>query len=145
MGMLGPHPSVQMLLSLHLYPKFACHLTDASIDELQKYYGNVILANVGNVKAMKHACWHVFYHSCSHNGEPQHKYCHMDPDTWCPYICAIYEGGDLSHAKPPRIPPDLALFVKVCWDKLCDQKLLKRCKLGVIQNQNESFNNLIWK
>ena len=31
------------------HSKFACHLTDASIDNLQKYYGNAIRANVGNV------------------------------------------------------------------------------------------------
>ena len=64
-------------------PKFAHRLTDASIDKLQKYYGNAICANVGKVKAMKRICRAIFYHSCSHDGEPQHEYCPMDPDTWC--------------------------------------------------------------
>ena len=125
--------------------KFSHRLIDASIDKLPKYYVNAIRANVGNVKAMEHACWVVFYHSYSHDGEPQHEYCPVGPDTWCPYIRAIYESRDLSHAKPPRILADLAPFVKVCWDKLCNRELLKHCKLGEIQNKNESFNNLIRK
>ena len=100
-------------------PKVARRLTDASINKLQKYYGNAIRANVGNIEAMERACWAVFYHSCSHDGDPQHEYCLMGPDTWCSYIRAIYESRDLSHSRPPRIPSDLAPFVKVCWAKLC--------------------------
>ena len=125
-------------------PKFARRLTDANIDKLQKYYGNAIRANVGKIDAMERACWAVFYHSCSHDGEPRHEYCPEDPKTWCPYIRAKILGRNFSHAKP-RIPPDLAPFVKVCWEKLCDHELLERCTLGATQNQKESFNNLIWK
>ena len=126
---------------------FNRRLTDASINKLQTYYGNAIRANVGNVKSMKQACWAVFCHSCSHDKNPQHNYCRKDKDTWC--ICnynrALVEGRRPVHTKPPRIPPDLAGFVKNSWDKLCEPELLKRCVLGATQNQNESFNNIVWK
>ena len=70
-------------------PKFASRLTDAGIDKLQKYYGNAIGANVGDVKAMERSCWAVFHHSCFDDGERQHEYCPVGPNTWCPYIHAI--------------------------------------------------------
>ena len=42
-------------------PVFNRHLTDANINKLQTYYGNAICAFVGNVEAMKKACWAVLY------------------------------------------------------------------------------------
>ena len=106
------------------HPKFARCLTATSIDKLQRYYGNAIRANVGNIEAMEHACWAVFYHSCSHNGDPHHEYYPKGADTSCSYIRVIYEGWDLSHVKPARIPSDLAQLVKFCWAKLCKCQLL---------------------
>ena len=32
--------------------RFGLHFTDVSIDELQTYYDNAILANVGNIEGM---------------------------------------------------------------------------------------------
>ena len=69
----------------------------------------------------------------------------MGPDTWCSYIRGIYHDQDLSPAKPPRIPPNLAGFLKARWAQLCERELLEHCVLGATQNQNESFNGLIWK
>ena len=70
-------------------PLFNRRLTDSNIDTLQKYYGNAIRENVGDVKAIINACWAVFYHSCSTNENPQHHYCFKGKDTWCPYNHAI--------------------------------------------------------
>jgi hypothetical protein len=113
--------------------------------QLQKYYGRNIRRNVGNLENMIQDCWACFYHSCSHDGDPQHDYCPTGPDTWCSYNRrALLCEEDLSHDRPPLIPPDLAPAIKGVWEKLCDRDLLARCVLGGTQNQNESFNGLIW-
>ena len=80
-----------------------------------------------------------------HDGDPQHSDCPMDPDTWYPYIHTIYNNQELTYAKPLLISPDLVGCVKRCWARLCKPKLLKRCILVAVQNQNESLNNLIWR
>ena len=49
------------------------------------------------------------------------------------------------HAKLPRILSDLAGFGKVCWAMLCEDQLHEHCILGGMQDQNETFNNFIWK
>ena len=126
-------------------PVFIHCLSDENICKLQSYYGNAVRSNVGNLESMKRACWAVFYHSCSTDDNPQHDCCPKDKDTWCPYNRALVEKRRPVHTKPPRIPPDLAGFVKVCWTKLCDPDLLKGCVLGATQNQNESFHSVIWK
>ena len=87
----------------------------------------------------------MFYHSCSHDKNPQHDYCPKDIDTWCPYNRAVAEGRTTVHDKPPRVPPHLAEFVKVCWEKFCDPDFLQTCVLGATTNPNESFNSLVWK
>ncbi len=35
--------------------------------------------------------------------------------------------------------------MKPIFDRLCDRSLLGRCVLGATQNQNESFNNVVWR
>ena len=47
-------------------------------------------------------------------------------------------------SKCPLIPPDLAPGIKDVWTGLCSHDLLSRCVLGGCQNQNESFNGLVW-
>ena len=44
----------------------------------------------------------------------------------------------------PIIPLDLAEYIKPVFLRLSDSLMLERCLLGAIQNQNESFNNVIW-
>ena len=52
----------------------------------------------------------------------------------------------LSDDDPKRlIPLRLAKYFKPLFDKLCSQKLLAKCVLGATQNQNESFNNIVWE
>ena len=128
-------------------PIFNRRLTNANIAELQKCYGDAIRKNVGvgDSKAMIDACWAVFYHSCSTDENPRHHYCPDGKDSSCDYNRALAEGRVPSHSKPPRIPPDLVEFVADCWAELCDPDLLERCTLGATQNQNESFNSIVWK
>ena len=94
-------------------PVFTHCLSEANIHKLQSYYGYAVHANVGNFESMKQACWAVFYHSCSHDQNPQHDYHPKDKGTWCPYNCVLEEGCRPVHTKPSRIPPNSAGFMKV--------------------------------
>ena len=49
------------------------------------------------------------------------------------------------HKDPPLIPRDLARYIRPVYQRLAHRDLLDRCTLGATQNQNESFNNIIWK
>ena len=116
--------------------------SDKTIDLLQTYYGNSICSHVGDLEGTKRACWAVFYHSIS-NDCPQHHCCPEGADSWCKYQCAVALQQDvLPHS--PRIPADFERFIKPVFQNLCNEQLLEKCLKGVTQNQNKSFNSLIW-
>ena len=47
--------------------------------------------------------------------------------------------------KPHHLDPIFLDFLKPTFVRLSDPQLLIRCVNGYTQNQNESFNSLIWK
>ena len=116
---------------------------------LQQYYGNAIRANVGDLEGMLKACWAVFYHPISTDENPRHDDCPKGAKSWCKHQQTLA----LNAPPPPHLDPDdptrliplrLAEYVKPIFKRLCCRKLLARCILGATQNQNESFNNLVW-
>ena len=44
----------------------------------------------------------------------------------------------------PKLPKDLGPFIKPVFTALSKRELLEKCVLGATQNQNESFNNIVW-
>lgn len=114
------------------------------IQNLQRYYGNAIRRHKGDVAAMKNACWAVYYHSVSTDSEPKHQCCPVGKGSWCSYQRALAEGKTLPK-HDPKIPKDLAEHIKPVFERLCNDELLGRCELGATQNQNESFNAIIWR
>lgn len=44
----------------------------------------------------------------------------------------------------PKIPRDLAKYVRPVFIRLSNRDLLERCTLVAMQNQNESFNKTVW-
>ena len=126
----------------------AGRLTNAFIDQFAQYYGNAIRSHTNDLEGMTEACWAVFYHCSSHNGNPQHDLCPKGPDSWCRCNQAIAR-CEFDDFPPPHnttfIPADLAEHVKPIFVSLTDKKLLERCLLGATQNQNESFNSTVWK
>ena len=118
-------------------------LTDKSIDALQVFYGGAIRNHKNDLQGMEQAIWAVYHHSVSTDLEPQHEYCPTGDQPWCKYQRAI----SLSEQPPhhtPKIPVDLAEYVKPIFTHLSHRTLLEKCLLGATQNQNESFNNLVW-
>ena len=59
-----------------------------------------------------------------------------------------YNRALADNVEPPKhtlkLPQDLGPFIKPVFTALSKQELLEKCVLGVTQNQNESFNNIVW-
>ena len=114
--------------------------SDKTIDLLQTYYGNAIRSHVGDLEGMKRACWAVFYHSISTDDNPQHHCC---PEGANSYQRAVALQQNVP-PHSPKIPADFEPFIKPVFENLCNEQLLEKCLKGATQNQNESFNSLIW-
>lgn len=127
--------------------KFKGRLTDKAIDTLNVYYGEAIRNSGGSVDEMVRAIDACFLHSVSTDEHPYHMKCpeHNPPNkiSWCKFKVAAYEKAPMPTHKP-LIPRDLAKYVRPVYQRLANRDLLERCTLGTTQNQNESFNNLIW-
>ena len=116
---------------------------------LQQYYGNAICQHAGDLEGMVEACWAVYYHSISADDNPQHHCCPKGATSWCSYQRAMAFSQEVPHHKdlkdPKRlIPPRLEKHVKPIFERLCNRSLLERCVMGATQNQNESFNSVVW-
>ena len=118
-------------------------LTDVLMKKFQRFYGKAIRSNVNNAEAMKRAVMAIFYHSYSTDDRPLHFMCPADDKSWCKYQRAIVKGEPPPPAKP-TIHPDIGPYVKRVFLDLSEDSLMERCVLGATQNQNESFNSIIW-
>ena len=116
---------------------------------LQQLYGNAIRGHAGDLDGMVEACQAVFYHTVSTDEHPQHEHCPKGIDSWCKFQQAIA----MKQPPPPHraptdktrlIPLRLAKYVEPIFIRLSKRSLLERCVLGATQNQNESFNNVVW-
>ena len=127
--------------------KFKGRLTNDSISALNVYYGGAIRNNKDDIDGMIKAIDASFLHSMSTDEHPMHMKCpeHKPPDkiSWCRFKVAAYEKKTPEPHKP-LIPRDLAKYVRPVYMRLANRDLLERCTLGATQNQNESFNNVIW-
>ena len=116
-------------------------LTKEHMLQLQKYYGKAIRSNVGDPVKMKRAVMASFYYSMSTDDNPLHMMCPSGVTSWCRHKRAEVK-NEPSHL--PIIHPDIPLFVKPVYLELSKDSLMECCVLGSTQNQNESFNSLIW-
>jgi len=117
-------------------------LTNTVIDKLQKYYGLAIRRGVGSLDDMKRNIWATYFHKLSTDESPQHGLCPTGPDTWCTYNKAKFLKQP--HKHKDNIPKTVMLAIKQIYTDLSQPELLKKCLHGRTQNQNESFNNIIW-
>ena len=64
-------------------------LTKMNIDQIQRYYGQAIRQNVGNLSGMQNAIWAIFYHSLKPampvTLESQHGLCSRGSGSWCKF------------------------------------------------------------
>ncbi|XP_044584565.1 uncharacterized protein LOC123265047 [Cotesia glomerata] len=121
-------------------------LTSKLIDKLTVYYGLAIRRNCESVEKMKEAIWATYYHYSSTDTKPQHDNCPKGPDSWCAWqrASATNTLSSFKHEYTP-LPDEVLIAMKPIYDDLSKDELLERCVGGFTQNNNESFNQLIWK
>lgn len=120
-------------------------LTNATIDRLQNYFGVAIRQNSGNLKRMQDAVRASLFHVASSKTNNWHyPHCPTGKDSWCKYN-QDKENGTNTYKPGPGLPLDIVLLLKPIYEELSADKLLIKCLHGKTQNQNESFNAMIWE
>lgn len=119
-------------------------IDDKLINDLTAYYGLAITRHSNSLQDMKNAVWATFYHKCSTDKNPQHKYCPTGSTSSCSWRRAEAEGtlNDYTHDAP--LTDKVQEIIKPIYENLSNDELLERCLGGNTQNNNESFNGLLW-
>ena len=118
-------------------------LTEDLMKRLQRWYGKAIRSNPGDPVAMQRAVMATFYHSSSTDSNPHHHWCPVGSTSWCKHNRAKAR----NEPSPPHnttIHVEIAPIVKKVFEDLSQPSLMERCVLGATQNQNESFNAVVW-
>ena len=120
-------------------------LTNNLIDRIQNYYGIAVRSNVGNLQGMKKGVLASLFHVASSSKENYHSaYCPAGEKSWCKFQQDKALG---THTYKPGcgLPLTVLKHVKPIFNELSQDTLLQKCLHGKTQNQNESFNSLIWE
>ena len=119
-------------------------ITNNVVDRLQNYYGMAIRSNVGNLDKMKKAIYAALFHVCSSVKYNYHVHCPTGVDSWCTYQLDVANTTKM-HKSTKGLPEEAIKYLKPIFESLSDDSLLLKCLHGKTQNQNESFNGLIWR
>ena len=120
-------------------------LTGKLIDELSAYYGLAIRRNANSVDDMYKAVWATLYHKTSTDKSPKHHYCPEGADSWCTWQKSKANNNLDQYIHKTPLHKDVVVAITPIYEDLSDKELLKKCLGGFTQNNNESFNALVWK
>ena len=120
-------------------------LTDKVINKLQKYYRLAITRHQDNVDEMYKEIWATLHPLSSTDENPNHGNCRACANS-CSYRRAEAEGMDVSKFKHDYLPldKDVTKALETIYTDLSSREFLERCKGGNTQNNNESYNGLLW-
>ena len=118
-------------------------LTNSVIGSLTVFYGEAIRNFPRDVGGMHRTIWAVFHHSLSNDEKHNHQFCPSGSDSWCKFNRA-HSNDEEPPKHTPKLPMDLSPFIKPVFTELSKLELLEKCVLGATQNQNESFNSIVW-
>lgn len=119
-------------------------LTGKLIDELTIFYGLAIRRNTDSVEKMRNDIWATLYHKISTDEKPQHDKCPVGVDSWCSWQKSKALGTLSTYEHKPPMDEDVFKAIKPIYKELSSDELLSRCLGGYTQNQNESFNAVVW-
>lgn len=74
--------------------------------------------------------------------QPRHALCPAGKDLWCGYNKATSENKNYDHKD--SLPCDVMQQIRSIYQALTNLDLLKKILHGHNQNQNKSFNNVVW-
>lgn len=125
----------------------ARRLTDALINLLQNYYGDVIRRNNGNIDGMMRGVQATLLHSNSTDETPRHHLCPEGRDS----IHGVSgkqlrkEEKSIYHHQKNPIPEPYHSATNPIYARLGSRKLLEKCLDGYTQNANEPLCSVVWK
>ena len=119
-------------------------LTYAIIDKLQNYYGIVVRANPDNLEGMQKAIRATLFHVASSKDDNSHSQCPIGASSWCKFNRDIFT-GETTHKHGSSLPVGTRKVLIPIYNELSSNELLQKCLHGKTQNQNESFNAMIWE
>ena len=119
-------------------------LTEAMIDKLQNYFGIALRSNCTSVNEMAQAIMASLFHVCSSKERNLHAHCIKGPESWCQYQRDIANKTNL-YCPGSGLSDDVIKHVKTIYLDLIKPQELAKCLHGMTQNQNESFNPMIWE
>ena len=118
-------------------------LANAAVDRLQNYFGVALHQNCHDLKVMQSACRTSLFHVASSKDDNYHyPHCPSGTNSWC-------EHKDLADKtktyKPgPGLPIDIIMQLRPIFFELTSDEMLSKCLHGKTQNQNVSFNAMIY-
>ena len=120
-------------------------ITNNVIDCLQNYFGIAVRSNVGDLEDMNNGiCASLFHVASSEDNNYHSTYCPLGENSWCKFQRDI--SLRTSTYKPGcGLPLNFIKYVKPIFNDLSQESLLRKCLHGKTQNQNESYNALIWE
>ncbi len=93
---------------------------------------------------MKNAVMAIWNHCRSTDEKPFHDLCPIGEDSWCRFQRDVALGtNSYQHTHP--LPEAVEQAIQSIFDALSSDALLDACLHGGTQNQNESFNGMIWQ
>ena len=117
------------------------------IKKIQNYYGRAIKDHSGDdMSLLKKRIMVILLHLSSTDKTPKHVHCPPGEKSWCFWQRALAKAETTpSHEDHETLPPEIGAKLVPIFQRLSDEKLLKRCSRKTTQNPNKSFHQLIWK
>ena len=85
-------------------------------------------------------------HYCSTDKSPRHENCPTGADSWCEWRKAEAANQLKTFKHPPRlIDEQIEKHIRPIYQDLSNNDLLTRCLGGHTQNENKSFNSIVWR
>ena len=129
------------LLKLKKINKGLSELTKPIIDKLQNYFGIALRDNLSSVEEIRKAIWASFLHIASSEENDFHVQCNI---LWCQKEKDKLNKTNL-YTPGKGLSKDIIKLVKPIYMDLMNPTELAKCLHGKTQNQNESFNAMIWE
>ena len=85
----------------------------------------------------------LFHVASSKENNLHYPHCPTGSDSWCKYNKDRADGTS-TYKPDPGLPISIVLKLKPIFEELSYEDLLNKYLHGLTQNQNESFNTMIW-
>ena len=92
---------------------------------------------------MQNAALAALYHYSSTDDNPQNLYCPEGSESWCKWQKA--QAMNQSYEHPPAFNKETFDMMLPVYEDLTSESLLQRCLGSNTQNNNESFNQTVWR